>query len=383
MTIHAYSRIAETEQYYSPPHGHLNMSGNLPPRVPDVMDLEYRQSVQAVLGDRPPSDYVGAHQFRGSERDRSAGASFIGRRMSEIPVPDRVVVSNGTQSVMTMLLAGLVGQGGALAIEELSYPTIRQFAAMQGIRIVGVAIDEDGLLPDAFEQLCRRQPPKALYVQPTLHNPTTAIMPLTRRRALAETCQKYGVAIIEDDVYSLLPGDTPPPLAALAPELSWYLLGTAKSMAAALKVSYLLAPSPEAARKHFWPGGRATYWMCAPICAAIVSEMIENGGAERIIEAVREETRIRQQIVAEQLPLTHHRARPTSLQVWLSLPDTLSRDEFLLRARAKGISISTADAFYFGDGKAPNAIRFGTGTAPSRSEFERGLRAIVEAYDAP
>lgn len=127
------------------------------------------------------------------------------------------------------------------------------------------------MLPDAFEAVCREHRPAALYAQPTMHNPTTAIMSIERRKAIAGIARKHGVAIFEDDIYSLLPTDLPPPLSAYAPELSWYVLGTAKSMAPVFKVAYVVAPSAEAARTRFWPGDRATYWMCAPqkgVCLA-------------------------------------------------------------------------------------------------------------------
>ncbi|TYO63168.1 hypothetical protein FXV83_28905 [Bradyrhizobium hipponense] len=83
----------------------LNMSGNLPPKVPHVFDEAYRGAAQRVLGDREPNDLIGAHQFRGSDRDRALGARFIGRRMQDVPAVDRVVVANGTQSILMMLQA--------------------------------------------------------------------------------------------------------------------------------------------------------------------------------------------------------------------------------------------------------------------------------------
>ena len=68
--------------------------------------------------------------------------------------------------------------------------------------------------PDAFEAACRNGAIKALYTMPTLHNPTTAIMPEDRRRAIAEIAGCHGVAIVEDDVYGFLLDTPPPPIAS-------------------------------------------------------------------------------------------------------------------------------------------------------------------------
>ena len=229
----------------------LNMSGNLPPKVPQAFGDAYRAAVGRVLTEFEPNSLIGAHQFCGSERDRAAGARFVARRLPEAPAHDRVVVANGTQSILMMLLAGIVGRGGRLALEALSYPTLRSFAEHLGFGLSPVPMDEEGTSPDAFEAICRADRPAAYYAMPTLQNPTTRTMGIERRRAIADICRRHGVAIIEDDIYSLLPPDVPPPLSTFAPELSWYILGTAKSMAAALKVAYVVAPSAASAAGRF------------------------------------------------------------------------------------------------------------------------------------
>ncbi|TWB87255.1 DNA-binding transcriptional MocR family regulator [Bradyrhizobium macuxiense] len=358
----------------------LNMSGNLPPKVPHVFNDAYRGAVGGVLADFEPNDLIGAHQFRGSERDRCAGARFVARRLSEMPAPDRIVVANGTQSILLMLLASLVGRGRRLALESLSYPTLRSFADHLGFDLSPVPMDEEGALPDAFEAICRADRPAAYYAMPTLQNPTTGIMSVVRRQAIAEICRRYGIAIIEDDIYSLLPRDMPLPLSTFAPELSWYILGTAKSLAAALKVAYVVAPTAAAAAERFWPGVRATYWMCAPMNGSVVSKLIEIGHADRIIEAVRAETRARQAIVAERLAGADLRTRPDCLHVWLSLPDSRPASDFVSELRALGVEVSTSSTYAMGDTRPPNAIRFGMGTPRDRADFERGLNTITKVY---
>lgn len=356
------------------------MSGNLPPRVPAAFDPIYRAALSQVTSEWQPTDLLGCHQFRGSERDRAAGAKFAGQRLPETPSPHRVVVANGTQSILTMLLYGLVGKGGSLAIEALSYPTIRQFADMFGFNLHAVPMDGEGIEPDAFEIVCRQHRPSAYYAMPTLQNPTTATMGVERRRAIAEICRRYGVAIIEDDIYSLLPRDVPPPLSAFAPELSWYVVGTAKSMVPALKIAYLVAPTPEAAAERFWPGVRATFWMCAPINAAVASSLIEGDGAVQIIDAVRMETRERQAMVASRLSGAEFCSVPECLHVWLSLPQNRPAAEFVAKVRELGVDIGASSTYAFGEASPPNAVRFGTGTPRDRTAFEHGLDTIVRVF---
>ena len=133
----------------------------------------------------------------------------------------RLIVTNGTQNAMLMLLRRLVGQDGLVVAERLSYGPLRILAEAAGVRLLGLDIDDDGIVPDAFEAACRADAPRALYCNPTVQNPTTAIMPESRRIAIAGIARRHGVAIIEDDALGLLHPGAPLPIAALAPDVTW------------------------------------------------------------------------------------------------------------------------------------------------------------------
>jgi DNA-binding transcriptional MocR family regulator len=77
-------------------------------------------------------------------------------------------------------------------------------------------MDENGIIPDELDSACRQQAPSAVYLIPTIHNPTTATMPLSRRKDVAEIVRRHEVLIFEDDAY----GPNAVPLASLVPERS-------------------------------------------------------------------------------------------------------------------------------------------------------------------
>src|SRR5262249_29550642 len=152
--------------------------------------------------------------------DRAAAAAWLTKRIGKQPAPGRVVITHGTQDALIMLLATLVGPGGTLIMEGFTYPSVKGLASLLGITIKGVAMDREGMLPDAFSALCRRPGPKALYCMPTVHNPTTVSLPMERRRSIIETARKYNVPIIEDDAYGLFADEELPPIASMAPDVS-------------------------------------------------------------------------------------------------------------------------------------------------------------------
>src|SRR4029434_2799803 len=117
---------------------------------------------------------------------------------------DRLVICPGTQNALINLLISLMSPGDVVLTEALTYPGIRAAAAATGVRLEGVPIDEAGILPDALDSACRQTAPKAVYLIPTIHNPTTATMPLSRREAVAEILRANHLMLVEDDAYGPL-----------------------------------------------------------------------------------------------------------------------------------------------------------------------------------
>ncbi|MET4072199.1 DNA-binding transcriptional MocR family regulator [Bradyrhizobium sp. S3.2.6] len=360
------------------PDGVIRLALNHPPPVPDVFNPIVSEALNRVLAKSPPVELMATHRWMGSEEDRQQGAAFVARRLGEIPSPDRIIVTHSIQAAVHMLLPSIAGNGRPLAIEELSYPPVRSFAARYGIRVVNVAIDGDGLNPDAFEQVCRREKPAALYLLSTFQNPTTVTMSVGRRQEIAAVARRHQVQLIEDDVYSLLAASPPPPISAFVPELSWYLLGTAKSFSAGLKLAFVVAPNGAEAARAFWPGVRATYWMASPVSAALMTELISTGEDLQILAAVKVELAARHHLVVNGLRGKPLASDPGCLHVWMPLKG-LSSNRIAAAIFKHGVQVA-ASASYARDGFIPpDAIRIGIGNPETRSVLEQAISRIRRA----
>nr|GFB52517.1 hypothetical protein [Tanacetum cinerariifolium] len=73
---------------------------------------------------------------------------------------------------------------------------------------------------DALERLCQQRRVKAVYTMPTLHNPMGWVMDVSWRARLIAIARHHDALLIEDAAYAFLVEDAPPPLKALAPELT-------------------------------------------------------------------------------------------------------------------------------------------------------------------
>jgi DNA-binding transcriptional MocR family regulator len=312
----------------------------------------------------------------GNPADREAGAAWIAR--AGVPASaGRVIVCTGSQHGLTVVLATLLQPGDLLLTESLTYAGVKSVASLLHLRLAGLAVDKDGLQPEALEAACRGGKAKAVYLIPTLHNPTTAVMPLERRRQVAAIAARHGLAIIEDDVHGLLPEKRPPPLAALAPDETYYLTSTSKTLAPGLRVAYVLAPARMIPR--LTDSLRATTWAVAPLTAAVASSWIGGGAADAILAARRREARERQTLAREVLGDADVETRPEAYYLWLRLPEPWRRDAFASVLRARGVDVTVADAFAVGRDAAPHAVRLCLGAARTRETLRRGVTLVAEA----
>jgi DNA-binding transcriptional MocR family regulator len=322
--------------------------------------------------------WLGYQEAGGTEADRAAGTRWLRARLPGI-TEDRVLVCAGVQGALLALTSLLARPGEVVCTEALAYPGFRALAAHVGVRIVGLEMDAEGLLPEAFEAACRRDAPKALYCTPTLNNPTTATMSLKRREAVVAIARRHGAAIVEDDAYGRLPEDAPPPLAALAPELTWYVGGLAKVMSPALRIAYLAAPDARGAAQA-GAALRATVGMASPLTAAIATRWIEDGTDQAILAALRRETEARFSLVRQILEGHDYVGRPDAFHVWLPLPDGWARGAFTARLGARGVGVVMSDAFTT-LAPPPDAVRISLGAPATRADLAAALRLIRDLLD--
>ena len=314
----------------------------------------------------------------GRPAHRAAAAAWLGRWVAGA-TPERVIVTCGAQHAIAVALSALTSPGDVVLTESLTWTGVKALASLMHLKLEGVAIDHDGLLPEALEAACMSSAARVLYCMPTLHNPTASIMPTARRAEIVEIARRYDLAIIEDDVYSHLPTAAPAPLSSLAPERSYYLTSASKSLAPGLRVGFLLAPEEMVERVA--AGVRATTIIAPTLPAEIVATWITDGTAERQIEWQRREAAARQAIAAATLGAATRHGH-TCCHLWLELPAPWRARDFADRARERGVLVTPADLFMAGRSPAPHAVRVSLGAARDRGRLEKGLAILAEMLEA-
>jgi DNA-binding transcriptional MocR family regulator len=357
------------------------MTMNLPPEPQDAALLErMRLGAVRVLADTDFYDLLRYQDFGGTARDREAGLHWI-RPLVPGCRSDRMLVCPGIHSVLAALFSQLVRPGELICVEALTYPGVKAIATQLGVQLHALPLDEEGPLGEAFEHACKALKPKVLYLNPTINNPTTRTISRARREALADIALRYAVPIIEDDAYGMLSSQSQPTLATLAPELTYYVTGFSKILGGGLRNAYVLAPG---ARQSQRLAGalRATTVMASPVTNAMTTAWVEDGTAQAMLQAIRDESQARQLLAIKHLGAHGIAAPSDGFHLWLPLTSAWSTVEFASYLRTQKVGV-VASAAFSTDGNPPEAVRICLGGPMSRDECDKALRLIADTLAHP
>jgi len=353
----------------------VDLSMNLPPEPDDGELLDRMQDGLEALG--RDLVYLMRYQgFGGTQADKEAALAWL-RRRALAPHEDRLFISPGAHPALLGILGVLAKAGDVILSEALTYPGVRSIAAQLGLKLVGVPMDEQGIEPEAFVEACQQFAPKAIYLNPTLLNPTTHTISPQRRAGIADAARRFGVAIVEDDPYGILPLHGPPPIAALAPDITWYIGGLAKCLGAGLRIAYVVVPDARSGWL-FASSVRTATVMASPLTIALATRWIGDGTADALLAAVRAESTARQRLAAAILPGGSFRADPAGFHLWVSLPPTWTRSAFVGQMRSTGIGVVASDAFAT-EAVPPEAVRVCLGGPADRPAVRGALEFMAHA----
>lgn len=294
----------------------------------------------------------------GRPHEREAVAHHLESRGLKVDSSNVLIVDGAQHGLATTAMA-LLKPGEVVATDALTYPGIKVLAESLGLELAPVPADGMGPDLDALERLCAKRRVRAVYAQPTVHNPLGWVMSIQRRRDLVALARKHRLLLIEDAPYAFLEAHASPPLAALAPELTVYVSGFSKSVATGLRVGFLAAPGewvPLIERAI-----RATTWSTPGVMTAIACGWIEDGIVARLELEKRQDAMRRQAIAAEVLQGLECVGHPASYFLWLPLSEEVRADRVVRKLLDQRISVSTAEPFSTSV-HVPNAIRIALGS---------------------
>jgi DNA-binding transcriptional MocR family regulator len=184
---------------------------------------------------------------RNAERPMLYGQSAVTDELSALArsafdadgVPDGPIgVTSGALDAIERALTAHLRPGDGVAVEDPGWGAVLDVVPALGMRVVPVAVDDDGPVPDDVARALR-QGVRALVVTDRGQNPTGAMISEGRARELRAVLAGYPkVLVIDDDHVHGLAEASPHPLAGSTPH--WMLVrSTAKAYGPDLRLSVL------------------------------------------------------------------------------------------------------------------------------------------------
>ena len=263
--------------------------------------------------------------------------------------PDQVIVVNGSQQALDLIVRVLLERGDRAVMEEPGYQGTRLILRAAGARVIGVPVDRDGLKTAKLPRSAR-----LAFVTPSHHVPTGAVLSLARRLALLDWAKRRGTIVVEDDYDGEFhyEGQTVDSLQGLDQEGRVIYVGTfSRTIFSSLRIGYLIAPrrlvEPLAAAK--WLSDRHT----ATLEQRALAEFISVGAYERYLRRLRRKNAARLGALLEALRLrlgdrfeiTGEKSG-THLMLWLA--SRAAEEKAIAEAAARGVGVYGVAPYFLG-----------------------------------
>lgn len=293
-----------------------------------------------------------ATDFQGYRLLRQAIARYLARARAVQCDPEQIVITNGMQQALDLVMRLLINPGDGIALEDPGYLSARRVFLSHRAELFPVPVDESGLIVEKLASLTSESI-RLVYVTPSHQFPAGSILSLSRRLELLAWAQQPGSLILEDDYDSEYRyGERPiPALQGLDRHHSVIYIGTfSKVLFPALRIGYLVVPQPLVSlfAQAKWLSDR----QLPTLEQQVLTEFIEAGHLESHIRKMRSHyDQLRQTLVQALKSYFGDRViifgEKAGIHVMVKLHTPWSDAEVIERAAQVGVGLMSAQLHYF------------------------------------
>ncbi|MCL2896787.1 MocR-like pyridoxine biosynthesis transcription factor PdxR [Brenneria tiliae] len=225
--------------------------GAFMPGIPDIAGFPHDlwRRIQTRLSRRVKPEQLSYSPIGGCAELQLALVDYLRVARSVECAPEQILITEGTHQAMDLLAKMICNPGDVAWIEDPCYWGTRNLLTINGLRVVPIEVDEQGMAPP--DAVAAQAIPRLICVTPSHQYPLGAVMSLARRQRLLALAQEHGCWVVEDDYDSefRFSGNPIPALQGLQTQSPVIYIGTfSKTLYPGLRVSYMVLP-PQLARE--------------------------------------------------------------------------------------------------------------------------------------
>jgi 2-aminoadipate transaminase len=298
---------------------------------------------------------------------------------------DDVLTTTGSQQALDLIAHTLLDPGDVVAVELPTYIGGSASFFARSAELVGVAQDDEGIVPESLREVASSRRIKLLYTIPNFQNPSGRLMTQERRAAVLQLAEEFDFLVIEDDPYGELVyvagADTMAMKSRDTQGRVIYLGSFSKVLAPGLRCGWIVAPQPLLEKLEI--AKQAADLCSGMLDQSIVDELIANGELAPQIERVRAFYRGKRGVLIEELERHFSgRARWTpadgGLFTFVTLDENVDTAARINDAVANGVAYIPGGPFFV-DGSGANTMRL-TFAKESDDRIREGMSRLAKVF---
>lgn len=257
--------------------------------------------------------------------------------------PSSILIVSGALQALQLIAMGLLQSGSTVFLDQPSYLYSLHVFQSAGMRMAGLQMDEEGLMPESIKMTPNMRTRAILYTNPCFQNPTGVLMSKKRREEILAFSEQQHLPIIEDDIYRELWIDAPPPAPMKAMDKNGrvlYIGSFSKTLSPGLRIGWIVGPEPVIERLSDIK--MQTDYGSSSLSQRVAAEWLTSGLYQKHLENVREQLKIRRSFVLHVLEtelegLAEWSVPAGGFFIWLKILPPVSMKTLYAKALSKGI----------------------------------------------
>ena len=238
---------------------------------------------------------------------------------------ENTIIMTGSGQGIYLIFDVFIDPGDTVLIESPTFLNTINVLRKMDANIIGVEMDEDGIIIEDLEEKIKRHHPKLLYTIPTFQNPTGRSLGLARQQ-IAELAARYDMVVLEDDPYGdvRFRGEALPPIKSFDTSGNVIMLNSfSKTIAPGLRVGAVTAKKEWVQKLELVKQGADTHTATLPqaICAEFLSQGLLRAHLQKVGKIYAERFAAMERGIQQYFPASCEYTHPDGgLFVWARIP---------------------------------------------------------------